>query len=64
MNIRQPEVATLIAVRQPFVVETHAVQNRRIEIVNMDRILHNVVTVVIRLTERHARLDPATSQPH
>ena len=64
MNIRQPEVTALVAVRQSFVVEAHAVQNRGVQIVNVYGIFDNVVAVIIGLTERRSGLDATASQPH
>ena len=37
VHIRQPEVPALELVRQPRVVDAQAVQNRGLQIVNVDR---------------------------
>ena len=47
MHIRQPIVATLETIRQPRVLETEAVQDRCVQVVNVNRIARDVVAVVV-----------------
>ena len=63
MNIRQAEVATGVAVRQTRVVEAQDVQNRRVEIVNVDGVFRDVVADLVRRSVDDARLDAASGQP-
>ena len=43
MHIRQPMVAALVAIRQAAVIDSQAVQHRRVQVVDMDRVLVDVV---------------------
>ena len=61
MNVGQPKIAALVAVGQPFVVEAQAMQNRRVEVVDVDRVLGDVVAEVVRLTD-HTRFNAAACQ--
>ena len=36
--VGQPEVATSVAVGQPFVVEAHQMQNRRVKVMDVHRV--------------------------
>ena len=62
VNICQAEMASLIFPGQPFVIKAEAVQNGRIEIVDLDWVPHDVVAEVVGFTDSHSRLDPTTSQ--
>ena len=64
VNVGQAEVAALESVSQPGVIDAETVQNRRVQIVNVHRIARDVVAEVVRLADRHARLDAAARQPH
>ena len=64
MNIRQTEITALKFVGQARMVYPKTVKDRRIEIVNMDRITGDVIAEVVRLPDRHARLDAATREPN
>ena len=63
MHIGQPMIASLVAVRQSAMVDAQAAQHRRMEIVDVDRILDDVVREVIGLAERDAGLDAAAREP-
>ena len=39
MNVGQPVIAAAVTIRQPLVVEPHLVQNGRVKIVDVDRLL-------------------------
>ncbi len=56
VDIRQAEVAALVAVGESRVVDAHEMQDRRVQIVNMHRFLDDVVTEVVRHTVRQALL--------
>ena len=64
MHIGQAILATLEFERQLPVVNAQAVQNCGVEIVNVNRTVGDVVGEVIRCSDRDARLDPASCQPH
>src|SRR5258708_18295670 len=63
MNVREPEVAALEAVGELLVINAHAVQDGRVQIVDVDRIFHDIVTVVVGLAETEAGLDSAAGHP-
>src|SRR5438128_1845304 len=63
VHIRQPIEPALELVCQLLVIHAHLVQDRRLQIVNVDRVLHNVVAEVVRRAVRDTRLDPAASHP-
>ena len=62
MDIRQAEIAALEAVGQPFVVETQQVQDRRLEVVDVDLVLDPGEAHLVGLAEREPTLHPATGQ--
>jgi len=44
MHIGQTEIATLEAVRQLFVIEAQLMQQRRVEVMDVDFVLHGIET--------------------
>ena len=63
VDVGQTEVAALVAVGHPFVVDAHLVQDCRVEIVDVDRVLGNVVAEVVGLTVNRAALDAGSGHP-
>ena len=63
MHVGQAEVAALVLERQLLVVDPQQVEDRRVEVVDFDRVDRDVVTVGVGLTVRRARLDAAARQP-
>jgi hypothetical protein len=63
MHIRQAEIATLVPESQSFVIDTELIQNRRIQIVNVDGILDHVVTEIVGFPVNDATFDTSTSHP-
>src|SRR6266705_160388 len=59
----EPHVEALHFVSQPFVIDAEAVQNRRIQIVNMNRVFHDVVAKLVSSTVDDAGLDAAARHP-
>ena len=49
VHIRQSELASLESVRQPFVIDPEQMQNRRLEIVNVNSVADHVVPEFVRL---------------
>ena len=64
MHIRQPEVAALEAVRQSRVIQAHLVQDGRLQIVNVNRALGDLVADLVGLAVDVAALDAAAGEPH
>ena len=63
MHIGQSVVAALELEGQTMMVDPQAMQNRRIQIMHMDGIASDVVTVVVRLTVRHSTANSPTRHP-
>src|SRR5579872_918992 len=63
MNIRQAEMAALKFEGKLGVVNTQAVQNSRVQIVHVDRILGDVVAVIVGCAICDAGLDAAAGHP-
>ena len=56
MHVRQTEVAAGMMKRKAFVIQTQTVQNRRLQVVDVNRIFGHVESEIVRGSERHARL--------
>lgn len=63
MDIREAKVAALISIGKAFVVESKAMQDRGIEVMDVHRIANNVVTVVVGLAMYGTWLDTAAGEP-
>ena len=63
MHVGQAVVAALELECELFVVDAELVQDRRVQVVDVDRIADDVVAVVVGLTVRDARLDAAAGHP-
>ena len=63
-NVGEPEVSALKLVGQLGVVDTQGTQDGRVQIVNVDRVFHDVVAVVVGLAQTDAGLDAAAGEPH
>src|SRR5258708_35430310 len=46
-DVGEPEVSPLVAVREPLVVDPEQVQDRGVEIVDVDQVLDGVVTQLV-----------------
>ena len=57
MHVRQPEISSL-PVSQPFAVDSQAVEQRGIEVVDMDRVVDDIVAKVVRRSVDEPRIDP------
>src|SRR5687767_1568663 len=62
-HVGEAEVAALESERELLVIDAEAMQERGVKIVNVDRVLDNVVTEVVRLAERNAAFDTAARHP-
>ena len=63
-DVRQTEVPTLEEEGELRMVDAQAVQNRRLQVVNMDRIADDVVSKIIGLAEDRAWLHASAGHPH
>src|ERR1017187_9420591 len=64
MHIREPELTALVSVGQAFVIETQALKNRGLKIVNLHLVLDNVESHFVSGAVSQAGLDAAACQPH
>src|SRR5262245_66301128 len=62
-DIGQAELASLESVGESLVIQSHQMEDRRVEIVNFDRILDDVVAEIVGASERDAGLDTAARHP-
>jgi hypothetical protein len=63
-NIREPEVSALELIGQLGVVDAQRAQDRGMQIVDVDRIFHDVVAVIVGLALADAGRDAAAGEPH
>lgn len=61
MHIRQTKIAACMMEGEAFVVETQTVQDRRLQVMDVDRIFGDVESEVVGGSERHAGFDAAAS---
>ena len=57
VNIGQPEIPARIAIRQPLVIEAQQMQDGRVQVVEVNLVLHRVIAVVVG---RSVLQDPAS----
>ena len=63
MHVGQSEIAAGVAVGEAFVVEAHQVQQRGVEIVDVDSVLDGSIAEVIRAAVGQAPFDAAAREP-
>ena len=64
MHIRETEIPTLIGIGQSFVIDSHQMKDRRLQVVDMNRILGDTVSELIRFTMHMTTFDSAAGHPH
>ena len=64
VDVCKPEMPPLELVGQPFVIDTHTLQDGRLHIVDVHGIRGDVVRVLVRLADHGAALDAAAGHPH
>ena len=64
LDIGQAEIAALETVGQFRVIESEQMQQRRVQIVHVDLVLHDVETEFVGFAESDARFDAAAGHPH
>ena len=62
-HIGQPEVTAGITVGEAFVIDAQQVQNRGVQIVDVDSIMDGAKTEVVRFAVRHATFDASAGHP-
>src|SRR6185295_490177 len=63
MHIGQTKIATLKSVSQLRVIQAEQMQNRRVQIVDVDFVFDRVKTEFVRLPVGDARFDSAAGEP-
>ncbi len=63
VDIREPIIAPIVAEREPLVIEPEQMQQRRVQIVHVDFILHRAVAKFIRRPVFDAGLHAAAREP-
>ena len=63
-HVSQPELAPLKFVSELGMIQTHQVQDRRVQVVNVHWVFSHVVPQLIRLAEGEARFDASSGEPH
>src|SRR6185437_2335360 len=63
-DVGQTEIAALEPVSELGVIEAEAIENRRVEVVDVDLVLDDVETEVVAFPDRNAGLDAAPRHPH
>ncbi|EDL59862.1 hypothetical protein PM8797T_15923 [Gimesia maris DSM 8797] len=64
VHVGQAEIAACVTISQPLVIHAHQMQQRGMQIVNMNLIAGRIVTVLIGCPMDVSFFDPRTSQPH
>src|SRR5688572_29743413 len=64
LHTREPLLEALEFVGEAGVVETQEVQNRGVQVPDVNAIARDVEAELVALAERHARLDAAAGEPH
>src|SRR5260370_5888953 len=63
-NVGQTKIAAAIPVCEPSMVQPKEVQNRRVEVVNMDRLLHGFEPKIVRGAVRHSAFHASSGKQH
>src|SRR2546426_10633398 len=61
-HIGQPEIAPAVAISEARVIETHQVQDGRMQVMHVDGILHGFVSELVGAAVGHAAGDAAAGQ--
>src|SRR5690349_2536570 len=64
MDIRQAEITPAVAIGQPFMIEPHQVQDRGMQIMDMNAVLRRMPTELIRRAIGHSAADTTACEPH
>ena len=62
-DVRQSEIAALVVVGQARVIEPEQVQDRRLQVVDVNGVLDRFHTEVVGLAQVQSRLDAGAGQP-
>ena len=64
VHVGQTEVSSAVAVGQPFMVQSHQVENGRMQVMDVDYVLDSVPAEVVGGAVDHASPYAAAGQPH
>ena len=63
MHIGEPEITALGPEGQPFMIDAEAMENRGVEVVDVNAVVHEVVGEVVGLTENEPALHTTAGHP-
>ena len=63
MNVGQPLVASAVSKRQFLVIESHLVQDRRVQVVEVDRVFDDRLTDFVGRAVHRSFFDAAAREP-
>ena len=64
IDIRQPVIATAMMIGEPGVIEAHEMQDRSVQVVDVNFVLNGVPAKLIGGAMHHAAFHTATGHPH
>src|SRR5690348_11002972 len=64
LHVGQAEIPSLVPIGQLCVVETQALQNRGLQVVNVHFVFNDVEPEVVGFAEHLSGADPASGKPH
>ena len=64
MHIGEPEVAPCVAESEAFVIEAETPQDGCLDVVNVNRLVHDMETEIVRGAIGEAGFDAAAGHPH
>ena len=64
MDVGESELAALKAVSEAFVIDAEEMENRSVEIVDVDRVFEDIVAVVVGFSDSDSFFDSSSGHPH
>src|SRR5438067_824191 len=64
MNVGESEIAACVAVGQPGMIQTEQVEDRGVEVVDVNAAFHGMMTAVVRCPMGHAGSHSPAGEPH
>jgi hypothetical protein len=62
-DIRESIITSRMAECETFVIQTHQMQDRRVEVVHVDNVFGDIDPILVRFAPGHSGLHTGTSQP-
>lgn len=64
VNVGQAEITSLETVGQTLVVDSQAMQDRCVQVMNVHGLVRDIIAEIVRLSMNHTRLDATAREPH